>query len=138
MVQTVLTLSALAGWQKSMLPKIERTYLTTWIRLESSTNKWQLFCPTYSRGKEDTSSTDTCVDQKEVLEVLEELGFASKAPPQEGVNNDKIWHTKYDRLVEFKRKNGNCLVPAKYEQGKTLGLWVCKQRTRHTTKTIRP
>jgi hypothetical protein len=47
--------------------------------------------------EEDTSSTDTCVDQKE---VLEELGFASKAPPQ-GVNNDKIWHRRYEKLIEF-------------------------------------
>jgi hypothetical protein len=88
----------------------------------------------YSHEEEDTCTTlDMGGDRKE---VMEELGCASKAP-RCNKNNDKIWHTQYEKLVEFKRKNGNCLVPTKYKQDKSLGLWVCKQRTRHTTKTMR-
>jgi uncharacterized protein YbgA (DUF1722 family) len=66
-------------------------------------------------------------------DLLDEIGFAWKG---EGVRNyklcDKLWHQKYERLVEFKRKHGHCRVPSIYEQDKALGDWVRTQRRNHT------
>jgi hypothetical protein len=59
--------------------------------------------------------------------ILDELGFAWKADPA----TDKLWLQQYEKLVEFKRKNGHCMVPSKYEQDKSLGRWVQTQRTYH-------
>jgi hypothetical protein len=61
-------------------------------------------------------------------ELLDKIGFAWK---DDGANNDKLWHQQHEKLVEFKRKNGNCLVPQRYEADKSLGSWVKKQRKLH-------
>jgi uncharacterized protein YbgA (DUF1722 family) len=50
---------------------------------------------------------------------------------------DKQWHMKYEQLVEFKQKNGHCMVPKSYEQDKSLGHWVSKQRKCRNNNTIR-
>jgi hypothetical protein len=53
-------------------------------------------------------------------------------------NNEKKWHQQYKKLVEFKRKNGHCVVPARSDQDKVLGNWVGKQRSFHRRKEMRP
>jgi len=50
---------------------------------------------------------------------------------------DKRWHLQYQKLPEFKRKNGHCMVPRGYKEDKSLGSWVSLQRTFHTNKKIR-
>jgi hypothetical protein len=67
--------------------------------------------------------------------LLDEIDFDWKV---KGRNiNDKLWHQQYEKLVEFKRKKGHCLVPRKYEQDRSLAEWVSTQRTFHTTNKIR-
>jgi hypothetical protein len=65
--------------------------------------------------------------------ILDELGFVWKVERA----NDKLWHQQHEKLVEFKRKKGHCLVPTKYEQDKSLGLWVNKQRSFHNNSKLR-
>jgi hypothetical protein len=50
---------------------------------------------------------------------------------------DKNWNKQYEKLVEFKRKQGNCLVPQKYEEDKSLGRWADTQRQLYSKNTIR-
>jgi mRNA-degrading endonuclease RelE of RelBE toxin-antitoxin system len=67
--------------------------------------------------------------------LLEELKFVWKA---EGVdNNERKWNQQYAKLVEYKRKHGDCIVPQRYEQDKSLGQWVTSQRHSHTKNKIR-
>ncbi len=42
---------------------------------------------------------------------------------------DKKWNMKYEQLVKLKQEKGHCMVPPRYEQNKSLGMWVSKQRT---------
>jgi hypothetical protein len=53
---------------------------------------------------------------------------------------DEKWNMKYEMLVEYKRTNGHCMVPSRYQQDKSLGIWVRDQRTLHKSnkKKIRP
>jgi hypothetical protein len=51
---------------------------------------------------------------------------------------DKKWNMNYDKLVEFKRTNGHCMVPKKYKEDTSLGVWVCTQRQCHNKNKIRP
>jgi uncharacterized protein YbgA (DUF1722 family) len=51
---------------------------------------------------------------------------------------DKKWHQQYEKLVEFKRKNGHCIVTRGYKEDKSLGYWVSKQRRFHTNNTMQP
>jgi hypothetical protein len=51
---------------------------------------------------------------------------------------DKQWNKQYEKLVDFKRKNGNCLVTQRYQEDATLGSWVHRQRVGHANNTIRP
>jgi uncharacterized protein YbgA (DUF1722 family) len=50
---------------------------------------------------------------------------------------DKNWNNHYEKLVEFKRNNGNCLVPRGYQEDMSLGKWVDTQRQFHCKNTIR-
>jgi hypothetical protein len=71
--------------------------------------------------------------------LLEELGFAWKAPENapETADRHKSWQTQYEKLVEFKRKNGNCVVPYRYVEDDALGTWVARQRYCHIQNIIR-
>ena len=51
---------------------------------------------------------------------LESLGFVWS------VRDD--WKTHFDELIKYKKKFGNCDVPARYEKNKRLGIWVTRQR----------
>jgi hypothetical protein len=50
----------------------------------------------------------------------------------------KKWNKQYEKLVEFKRKNGHCVVPSTYQEDMALGIWVSTQRKTHANNTIRP
>jgi hypothetical protein len=75
--------------------------------------------------------------------LLDDLGFVWKAKGPRNFNdkiiNDKeqVWHQQHEKLVEFKRKSGHCRVPTRYEQDKSLGDWVSKQRRNHFNNTMR-
>jgi hypothetical protein len=61
--------------------------------------------------------------------ILDEIGFVWKLDGTHTMYQyDKLWHKQYEKIVEFKRKNGHCLVPKRYEQDKSLGQWVLTQR----------
>jgi nitrate reductase assembly molybdenum cofactor insertion protein NarJ len=51
---------------------------------------------------------------------------------------DKKWNMQYEKLVEFKRKKGHCIVPYMYKEDKSLGQWVLTQRRAHTKSKLRP
>jgi hypothetical protein len=68
--------------------------------------------------------------------LLDELGFVWRVEGPRNTN-DKVWHQQYERLVEFKRKMGHCLVPRKYEQDRSLAEWVSTQRSFHINNKIR-
>jgi uncharacterized protein YbgA (DUF1722 family) len=76
------------------------------------------------------------VDRKR---LLDEIGFVWK-PGNDHLfkPDDKLWHEQYQKLVEFKRKTGHCIVPSKYEQDKSLGKWVGNQQQRHAKNKMRP
>jgi hypothetical protein len=72
-------------------------------------------------------------------ERLDEIGFAWKADRAHTFKpDDKLWHRQYEKLVEFKRKSGHCMVPNKYQQDKSLGIWVKTQRRNHNKNEMRP
>jgi hypothetical protein len=68
--------------------------------------------------------------------LLDEIGFVWKADADRNTN-DKLWLQQYEKLVEFKRKKGHCIVPTKYEPDRSLGHWVRNQRTSHIDNKIR-
>lgn len=44
------------------------------------------------------------------------------------INEENRWQKKYNELKNFKKEHGNCLVPNRYSQNKSLGFWVSTQR----------
>ncbi|KAL7491007.1 hypothetical protein ACHAWT_000516 [Skeletonema menzelii] len=62
----------------------------------------------------------------ERLERLESIGFRwAKRKGQVG------WDKKYEELIQYKAKFGNCHVPTKFKENKTLGRWVSQQRAEY-------
>jgi hypothetical protein len=69
--------------------------------------------------------------------LLDEIGFAWKDDGRHH-NSNKRWHQQYEKMIEFKRTKGHCIVPQRYEQDKSLGRWVKYQRERHAKNIILP
>jgi uncharacterized protein YbgA (DUF1722 family) len=72
------------------------------------------------------------LDRKDLLDKIEFVRRVDIAD-----KNAKSWQQQYEKLVEFKRKNGHCIVPQVYEQDKSLGNWVSNQRSFHTKNKMR-
>jgi hypothetical protein len=73
-------------------------------------------------------------------ELLNDIGFVWRvvkyAPAR--IDRDPQWNKKYQTLVEFKSKNGHCLVPKMYrEEDMSLGKWVGNQRQIHSNNKLR-
>ncbi len=47
--------------------------------------------------------------------------------------SDEKWEQHFQRLVDYKTTNGNCLVPTSTE----LGRWLCRQRHNHRYKGLK-
>ena len=48
-----------------------------------------------------------------------------------GRKKDTLWKQHFNKLVEYKKKHGDCLVPQHYKQNAKLGTWVNKQRVQY-------
>jgi len=75
----------------------------------------------YRLMKEGKKSSMT----NEKIEKLEALQFHWAVRPRE------TWETHYQCLKEFYQKNGNCLVPQRYEPNMSLGEWCRTQRKQY-------
>ena len=63
-------------------------------------------------------------------DLLDDIGFIWR------VQADENWLLQYQKLVEFKRTSGHCIVPLNYEQDKALGRWVNTQRNLQANNTL--
>ncbi|MDC0613604.1 Helicase associated domain protein [Akkermansiaceae bacterium] len=57
----------------------------------------------------------------DTIRRLDSLGFSWDP-------DEDAWEFQFQKLLAYKQKNGNCLVPAKYNVDKVLGAWVGTQR----------
>lgn len=48
------------------------------------------------------------------------------------ITHDDQWMAKYKALLQYKQTHGDCLVPRKYSDDRSLGQWVNKQRCFYT------
>jgi hypothetical protein len=83
-------------------------------------------------------------DRKDLLNELEFVWRVDNAEwhpdsvSARGNSADRKWHQKYEKLIEFNRKNGHRIVPQSYEQDKSLGNWVNTQWTYQNANKLRP
>lgn len=74
------------------------------------------------------SSNSFCMSEKR-RDMLTGLGF-------EWSCHDLAWNQRFEELKMYKKKNGHCLVPARYGANPKLGRWVNNQRVRyHSNKS---
>jgi hypothetical protein len=69
--------------------------------------------------------------------ILNEIGFVWTFERAHQNCDDKIWHQQCKKIVEFKRKNGHCMVPQRNKGDASLGRWVLTQRKVHTKNKLR-
>ena len=61
---------------------------------------------------------------KERINQLNEIDFEWEV----GKRDDILWKQHFNKLVKYKKKHGDCLVPQRYEQNAKLRIWVFNQR----------
>jgi hypothetical protein len=81
------------------------------------------------------------VDDKmkhERRDMLNSIGFVWRVrEPYRTPILDKRWNDKFERLVHYKEKHGDCLVPKNYEEDPSLGWWVATQRRIYASNKLR-
>jgi hypothetical protein len=97
---------------------------------------------TYSLGAWVKRVRETHIKNKlpsDRKDLLDEIGFVWNVANSASACEDleRKWKKQYEKLIEFKRKNGHCKVPHKYQQDKSLGVWVGTQRHFHCINTLR-
>jgi hypothetical protein len=55
-----------------------------------------------------------------------------------GVNPTDLWGLRYHQLVDFKKKNGHCVVPYNQPDNRQLGIWVSNQRRNRKQNKLTP
>jgi len=61
------------------------------------------------------------------IKILEDLGFIWDATKH-------AWDDMFERLTEYKKEKGDCLVPTHYKKDPKLGRWVYVQRHKRDNK----
>jgi len=61
------------------------------------------------------------------IHKLEQLGF------QWSLCEKQDWDVRFQELVQYRKKHGDCLVPQRYTLNPQLGIWVNNQRTQYRT-----
>ena len=74
--------------------------------------------------------TDKLEDEK--IEALEEIEFKFPKP----LENKKSWDERFEELLEYKGKHGNCQVPVRFKENQQLATWVRTQRRYYKEGTI--
>jgi hypothetical protein len=64
---------------------------------------------------------------------IEEIGFNFELQSEK---NERTWNEKLQRLKEYKRKHGDCVVPIKNFEDVELSIWVTHQRAGYKLGTL--
>ncbi len=70
--------------------------------------------------------------EEEKINALKKIGFKFPTP----MNNQITWTERYEELLNYKEKYGDCKVPVKFEENQQLATWVRTQRRNFKEKTI--
>ncbi|WP_371823820.1 helicase associated domain-containing protein [Lentimicrobium sp. L6] len=74
--------------------------------------------------------TDKLEDEK--IKAFEEIGFEFPKP----LENQKSWDERFEELLAYKDKHGNCQVPVRFKENQQLATWVRTQRRYYKEETI--
>jgi len=77
----------------------------------------------------------------ERIEKLDAIGFvwgASRMTEVAGEGINAAWKMRYDELLHYKEKNGDCKVPDEWPENPQLGHWVAQQRRLKKTGKLHP
>ena len=110
------------------------TYTSDWERMFSSLKKYKETHGDFRASRNSKIHRDLAVW----------MGVQRRAFSQGKLSQDRIsrleacefewdprtslWERMFELLTNFKKQNGHCRVPAKYEKTKGLGMWVVNQR----------
>jgi hypothetical protein len=67
------------------------------------------------------------------IERLNKVGFEWEV---RDLDNNQLWTTRYNELIEYKREFKNCDVPKRHKPNIPLGLWVQRQRIHFKNKSL--
>jgi hypothetical protein len=90
---------------------------------------------TMTRNKNDKDKKQYTQESNDLVKSIKNRHGSVKTSAAKRITNkhdDKsdqdIWDIRFASLVEFKEKNGHCLVPKVYPENRQLSYWVYRQR----------
>jgi len=70
--------------------------------------------------------------EAEKIQAFENIGFSFP----ELLQNQKSWEERFEELLDYKNKFGDCKVPVRFKENQQLATWVRTQRRYFTEGTI--
>mmetsp|Transcript_36084 Transcript_36084/g.66569 ORF Transcript_36084/g.66569 Transcript_36084/m.66569 type:complete len:425 (-) Transcript_36084:111-1385(-) len=71
------------------------------------------------------------ISLEHAADLIETALASRKMTVKENPTLQMKWEQMYSRLLQYKEKNGNCLVPNRYKEDRSLGQWVSAQRRQY-------
>lgn len=84
-----------------------------------------------SSGEENDELSSRGEHQQEEEEEEEREGEGEAGAASSALSHDSKWEIMFSRLLIYKEKHGNCLVPNRYKEDTKLGSWVSTQRRQY-------
>jgi hypothetical protein len=79
--------------------------------------------PTKKKTRTDSTTTEDSGLTKNA--VIQQPSSSSRLPTK---RKYLTWNERFEHLIEFKKANGHCNVPQRYDSDPSFGIWVNKQR----------
>lgn len=107
----------------------ENPRLANWVAVQRREKK---------RGKLDASR----------VAALEEIGFdwrvgqagvgGTRIHAAPGASGEDRWEAMFQALLRYKKNHGDCLVPQRWKESRSLAEWVSSQRSAYTREQLAP
>ena len=102
---------------------------TPFLLLTERPNALSLLCVVFTTHKFVVAASNLERQLMEAKLALAATGPTSKSPSKVFVTAaEREWDAQFQSLLEFKKKNGHCLVPKVCPDNKRLSYWVFRQR----------
>jgi len=72
----------------------------------------------------DSVSSSFSLEATEKEHAYQEYNIKPSHNQKVAFSHENLWDTRFNELLEFKRKHGHCNVPQRYGHNKALGKWV--------------
>jgi hypothetical protein len=117
------------NYPKKRTRRVGKIPIAKVVKLQEDATASGIACP---RDGDDTVVVieNTAAPPREE-DTIEGMALEQPSAPVVSTKHDEKWNERFDKLLEYKAKHGNTMVPQCYQDDTRLGRWVHYQRVEY-------